>query len=49
MTGKHMVSLVAASLIFAGTAFAQQSLREPAGAGPGAARIHDAAGNDGAR
>jgi hypothetical protein len=29
MTGKQIVSLVAASLIFAGTAFAQQSPREP--------------------
>ena len=29
MTRKHIVSLVAASLIFAGTAFAQQSPQEP--------------------
>ena len=29
MTGKHIVSFVAASLIFAGTALAQQSPREP--------------------
>ena len=29
MTRKHIVSLVAASLILAGTAFAQQSPQEP--------------------
>ena len=38
MTRKHIVSLVAASLILAGTAFAQQSPQEPqapAGGQPG--------------